>query len=94
MYVSDNGPGVPAEDVERAITDFRERGALESVWNRLGQIEEQVHDCPILSRVPKLHAAAFDLVARALLPILHTDTGRRPHPSAAHAAETVGPPAR
>ncbi len=68
----------PAEEVERAIAAFRDRGALESVWNRLGHIEEQVHDSPVLARVPKLHAAAFDLVARALLPILHTDTGRHP----------------
>jgi geranylgeranyl pyrophosphate synthase len=84
----------PADEVERAIAAFRDRGALESVWNRLGRIEEQVHDSPILSRVPKLHAAAFDLVARALLPILHTDTGRRPTPSPAPASESAGTPAR
>lgn len=63
----------PEDEVQRAISVFREHGALEATWERIGAIEAQVHDSPILARVPKLHAAAFDLVARALLPILHTD---------------------
>ncbi|MEZ4316775.1 MAG: polyprenyl synthetase family protein [Myxococcota bacterium] len=67
----------PPEDVTRAIRAFRERGALHRVWDRLGAIEERVHDSAILARAPKLHAAAFDLVARALLPILHTDGAHR-----------------
>jgi geranylgeranyl pyrophosphate synthase len=63
----------PDDEVRRAIRVFREDGALAATWERIGAIEEQIHDSPVLAAVPKLHAAAFDLVARALLPILHTD---------------------
>jgi geranylgeranyl diphosphate synthase type I len=63
----------PAREVHRMIRRFQEGGALAAVWNRMGAIEERVHDSAVLARVPKLHASAFDLVARALLPILHTD---------------------
>lgn len=59
--------------VRSMIQRFRDGGALAAAWERMGSIEEAVHDSPVLARVPKLHASAFDLVARALLPILHTD---------------------
>lgn len=67
----------PDAAVQDFIERFRTGGALHAVWERLGAIEEAVHDSAVLATAPKLHAAAFDLVARALLPILHTDTAGR-----------------
>lgn len=69
----------PREDtpdrlVTHAIERFRHGGALGAVWERMGAIESRIHDSELLASVPKLHAAAFDLVTRALRPILHTDS--------------------
>lgn len=73
----------PADQVERAITLFRDGGALEAVWERMASIEQQVDSWPALRRDRRLHAVAMSLVAKAIAPIAHT----APRPRLAAAQE-------
>lgn len=58
--------------VTHAIDRFRHGGALSTVWRRMNEIETNIRSSDALSSTPKLHAAALDLVHRALRPIRHT----------------------
>jgi hypothetical protein len=74
-------------DVREAMRRFRTRGALAAVWQRIGTIEERAFDSNTLVDAPRLDAIACELVARALVPVLHTDPaglgGVLPHPMTA-----------
>lgn len=59
-------------DVIDAINRFRDGGALAAVWRRLETIQDTLEDSPALRSCSRLHAAALDLVAAALSPIVHT----------------------
>lgn len=59
-------------DVDAAIDMFRDRGALEAVWDRMAAIEHEVDAWPALRAERRLHAVATALVAKAIAPIAHT----------------------
>jgi len=61
----------PAE-VARAIRAFRDGGALDAVWSRMAELEQEIESCPQLLAKPRLHAVAMSLVAKAIAPIAHT----------------------
>lgn len=59
--------------VEETIQRFSAGGALASVWRRLANIDDNITDSPTLTRHPRLHTLASELVARALAPIIQTN---------------------
>lgn len=60
------------EEVQRVIETFRSSGTLDAVWERMYDIEESIVGSERLSRYPRLHALAVELVALAVAPIAHT----------------------
>ena len=50
-------------DIDRAITAFREGGALHEVLLRIERESEAVRTSPVLSREPRLHDVALELCA-------------------------------
>jgi len=50
-------------DIDRAITAFREGGALHEVLLRIERESEAVRTSPVLSREPRLHEVALELCA-------------------------------
>ena len=59
-------------DIDEATRRFREGGALRAVWDRIRGIEREIFESPVLAHHPRVHVLACDLVARALVPIVHT----------------------
>jgi geranylgeranyl diphosphate synthase type I len=62
----------PPAEVARAIRAFRDGGALDAVWSRMAELEQQIETSPQLLAHPRLHAVAMALVAKAVAPIAHT----------------------
>lgn len=62
----------PATAVAWWIRRFRESGALDAVWDRLADLEDEVENAPALRYQRRLRAVAQALVARAISPIAHT----------------------
>ena len=58
-------------DVVEAIRRFADGGALQSVWDRMAQIEDMVIDADVLTEQSRLQACATELIAMALMPIRH-----------------------
>jgi geranylgeranyl diphosphate synthase type I len=69
--------GTPDAAVRSFAERFVQGGALESIWDRLGEVEELVENSLVLAREPVLRAVAVELIARAIVPIAHTSESRR-----------------
>ena len=60
------------EDIRRCIDRFAHGGALDAVWRRIDALESKVEDHPAFRDEDRLRAVASELVARALVPVVHT----------------------